>query len=90
MTETVVDSVELKFCMCGSIVRHCPHCDREFEEGAHRPINTDQLLVVKGGLVFTDVIKCIFCGQPTGPEHRIHRSASEARKIRKETSEQNQ
>lgn len=84
MTEAVVSSVELMFCMCGSTVRLCPYCDKEFEEGEHRSFNTEQLLVVKGGTVYTDTIKCIFCGQLTGPEHRIHRSGSEAKRIRKE------
>jgi len=87
MTETVVDSVELMFCMCGSVARHCPYCDKEFEEGAHRPINNAQFLVVRGGMVFTDTIPCIHCGQLTGPEHRIYRSASEARALRRKEEE---
>gem|GEM_PF-4159203 len=70
--------------MCGSIARHCPYCDKEFEEGPHRPVNTSQLLIVKGGMIYTDTIQCIHCGQLTGPEHRIYRSPKEAKAFRKE------
>ena len=85
MTKTVVDRVEVMYCMCGSVARHCPYCDKEFEEGPHRPINTPQTMVIKGGLIFTDTIPCIHCGQLTGPEHRVRRSAKEAKALRKKT-----
>lgn len=75
-----INSIEPLFCMCGSIVRKCSYCNKEFEEGPH-PRDSDGIVAIKNGLIKSEVIKCIFCGNPTMTKDRIHRGSKEATKL---------
>ncbi len=78
-----ISNIEPMFCMCGSVVRQCSHCKKEFEEGHHHRI-TDGILSVQKGLLTTDNINCIFCGNITTTNDRIFRDKKTATKLFKE------
>lgn len=75
-----VNSIEPMFCMCGSVVRKCTYCDKEFEEGPH-PNEVNSIIAIKNGLIKSDIIKCIFCGNPTNDTDRICRNTFDAKRL---------
>ncbi len=62
MDNITIAGVQLIFCMCGSLERQCPYCDKIFQEDPHGP---------------DKMINCIFCGMYTFPLDRIKQRSKE-------------
>lgn len=59
MSNSIVDSIELLFCMCGPLERKCTYCERHFQEDPHNET--------------IETIHCIFCGNITYKTNRVKR-----------------